>query len=103
MGIAVLFEVLFYFFFLLLKFIELIILHIDVDCHKDKFVAQISHSFYPSDSSFGMGYSSSFIASSCQLRLLSRLKHACDFGKDAQVANDLADVPRLAFLSKLVS
>ncbi len=89
-------------FLLLLELVELIILHVDVDCHEDKLVTQISHALYPSDSSFGVRYPSSLVASSRQLRLLSRLEHACDLGKHAQVANYLADVSRLAFLSKLV-
>ena len=49
-----------------------------------------------------MGDASGFVAPGGQLRLLSWLQHAGDLGKDAEIADDLADVSWLATFSELV-
>ena len=49
-----------------------------------------------------MGDASGFVAPGGQLRLLSWLQHTGDLGKDAEIANDLADVSWLATFSELV-
>lgn len=49
-----------------------------------------------------MGDSSRLVASGGQLGLFSGFQHAGDLGQDAEVADDLADVSRLAALGELV-
>ena len=57
------------------EFIELVVLYFDIDCTKDEFVAQISYALQTSDASLSLSHSSCFVASGCQLSLLSRFKH----------------------------
>jgi hypothetical protein len=52
------------FLLFLLEFIELVVFYFDVDGDKDKFVAEISHTLDTSNSSLGMGDSSSLVATS---------------------------------------
>lgn len=87
----------------LFELIELIIFYFDVDGNEDKLIAEIAHALDASHSSFSIGYTSSLIASSCQLSLLSWLQHTGKLRKHAKISDDLANVSRLAFLGKFIA
>jgi hypothetical protein len=93
----------FNFLLFFLEFVELVVLNLDVNCHEDKLVAKIPHTFNPSNPSLSVRYSSRLIAAGCQLRLLSRFEHTRYLRKDTQIAYYLTYVSGLSSFSKLVS
>ena len=87
----------------LLKLVELIVLYFDVNSDENEFVAKISHAFQPWNSTLKISNSSCLVSSRGQLSTLAWFDHTWQLRKHTEVPDDLTDVSRLTFLSKLVA